>query len=230
MKKIFITIICLAILTVGTTQDFALELSGLNTRSITKSELQLVNTIKDLEPGFPDSWIQSFESVQVSVQNGKHSESADGLNSTLNDDQKMLLNKVSTGDEIQFQVRYEVENSINRENSKRELQYSFTVVPATQALFPGGYEELREYIRKNAIGIAANPPNAETQLTTIQFTITTEGYVDNVRIKQSSQDEKVDDTILQSIRHMPQWTPALDEDGNKVAQHFTLNVGAALGC
>jgi TonB family protein len=59
----------------------------------------------------------------------------------------------------------------------------------------------------------------------VSFIVSEEGTVTNPAIITSSKTPKIDQIILDAIRKMPSWKPAVDAKGKPVPQTFRLTFG-----
>jgi TonB family protein len=59
----------------------------------------------------------------------------------------------------------------------------------------------------------------------VSFVVSEEGTVTNPAIITSSKTPKIDQIILDAIRKMPSWKPAVDAKGNRMPQTFRITFG-----
>ena len=59
----------------------------------------------------------------------------------------------------------------------------------------------------------------------VSFVVSDQGTATNPTIITSSKTPKIDQIILDAIRKMPSWKPAVDAKGNRVPQIFRMMFG-----
>ena len=144
--------------------------------------------------------------------------------------QRGILKNADTGTDIVVNVKYNLKNSTATDGEVRLINFSYTVIPEIEAVYPGGDPVLKQYLKKNAIDKIAEPVANALKLTTVRFTINEEGQVTNARITTTSEDAKIDNLLLETINKMPKWKPAENAQGIKVKQEFEFRVGNSFGC
>jgi TonB family protein len=93
-----------------------------------------------------------------------------------------------------------------------------------QAVFQGGnLENFRNWVQKNLIYPAKSVENNETGRITFQFTVTSEGKVDCIKMLRSSGYNLLDLEAIRVIGLSPPWIPA-KQDGKAVNQQFVMPV------
>ena len=68
------------------------------------------------------------------------------------------------------------------------------------------------------------------QLAAVTFVVTEKGEVADAKTFWTSEDEKVDKLLLETICNMPDWQPAAFADGTNSKQEFVLTVGDMKSC
>ncbi|MCP3932023.1 MAG: energy transducer TonB, partial [Bacteroidetes bacterium] len=112
----------------------------------------------------------------------------------------------------------------------KEINFTFFVEPENQAKFPGGQQQLKQYLKENLIDKISEAPFRKYQLAVVKFTIDEEGHIEEPRVFQTSEDEKTDELLLETICNMPSWKPAEYANRLKVKQEFVLTVGDMESC
>ena len=197
--------------------------------SLTKEKLIQAQQLIDLNPYYKPLWVREYISVEITVsQNGK-TVSAKGKDNNLTPIQKGILYEADVDKAIAVKVHYIPENNL-KNNEPKETDFTFTIDPKNEAEFPGGYEQLKKYLKENAINKIAVDAIDQKVLAAIKFSIDTKGQINNVHIFESSKDEKTDDLLMTAIRNMPNWKPAEYSNGLIVPQEFVLTVGNMESC
>ncbi len=102
-------------------------------------------------------------------------------------------------------------------------EYLSNSVSDEQATFPGGTQEMMQYLSKN-IHYPENCSANEIQgKVYIEFVIAKDGSVTNAKIKRSVHPD-LDNEALRVVKSMPRWNPAHTKDGNTVQQRYSLPI------
>ncbi len=198
-------------------------------KSITPLGIQNVKTLSDLKEGFPDSWIESYESVIIrltsngklfSVQNKAHELSAD---------QKVMLGKASYGDEISVSVTY-YSNNTSATKEPKTISFAYVVIPEYPASCDGGYEGMERYLTSKTLKDLSFAEQELIKNIEAKFTIDNTGAATNVSLTKSSNNERLDKMIKHALNSMPKWAPARSADGNNVSQDFMFSIDNMIGC
>ena len=192
---------------------------------LTLDTLQEAETLRDINARYRPDWVASYIAVAVSTTCNGLSERAVGKNNVLTEEQLRLLKAAQPDCNIEVQVDY-IPNNTLKHNPARQMQFSLRAIPIFEAKFPGGYQELEQYLEKNIVdqAVAIN----QVELAKIKFRISAEGEVTNARLSQTSGNEQTDELMLKAICSMPLWTPAEDSAGMKISQEFEFSIGTAL--
>ena len=197
--------------------------------SITKEKLQKAQTLIDLNKYYKASWMKEYISVEVLAVHQGNTKKARSKNNTLTQEQKNIMNMADVNTEISVKVKYLPRHTISTKDVK-EFNFTFTVDPENGAAFPGGQQELTQYLKENAIDNIFDGNFDPSVLAVVKFTINEEGKVINPSIFETSRDEEIDGLLLEAIRNMPTWKPAAYANGTKVTQNFVLTVGNMESC
>ena len=208
--------------------------------SISKEKLNEVNTLSDLHDEannlnhyYKSSWIREFISVEVLTSYKGGIRKAVSKNETLSQEQKDNMKMADVGTGISVKIQYLPENTLSH-NDMKEINFSFTVDPESEATFYGGQQQLEEYLKDNAIDKIPDGHFEGYDLAVVKFTISEEGEIMDAHIfgneYRKSKDEKIDELLLEAICNMPNWKPAEYANGVKVKQEFALTVGSMESC
>ncbi|MBR4713735.1 MAG: energy transducer TonB [Paludibacteraceae bacterium] len=91
-----------------------------------------------------------------------------------------------------------------------------------KAEFPGGKDELMEYIRENLIYPEAAAEAGIEGTVFVSFIVRRDGTLENIRVMRSS-DPLLDDAAIWLVKNMPEWIPARN-NGRYVSSYFSLPV------
>ena len=230
MKNTLITLLFSLLVLTGFSQDLSYEISGTNSNTITKEKLIAAKTMRDINPGYPSSsWITEYISTQVMATcNGKVMKAVNA-NDILSEEQKNILKTADLGADIVLDVYYKQINAVTANLEMHQMNFSFAVVPETKAEYPGGYEQVKKYLKEHAISKLTARDNKKLQAT-VRFTVNEQGEIANAQIAKTSGDKKTDRLLVDAINNMPKWKPAENSKGIKVKQNFVFTVGSGDGC
>ncbi|HXR81430.1 MAG TPA: TonB family protein, partial [Saprospiraceae bacterium] len=196
-----------------------------------KEKLTSAKTLSDLVNGYPSSWIMinDYISTEITATNNGTVNKAMSVNETLSQQQKDLLATADLGTEVILEVEYRYKNSAIDQIDVRNMLVKQTVVPEMEAQFMGGQEQLKAYLKKNAIDKISEADTKAMKPVLLRFTINEEGEVTNPEMHMSSDIDKIDKLLLKTIQKMPKWKPAQTSNGTLVKQDFEFSVGVP-GC
>lgn len=197
--------------------------------SVAREELRAATTLVDLNHRYKPSWVKEYVSVELSATCRGQLRKVVSKNDLLTPAQKAVLNTADAGTEISVKVLYLPQNTLAH-NDVKELEFTFTVNPESDARFVGGQQQLMQYLKENAIDKIPAGSFKGYDLAAVKFTITEEGEITNAHIFESSKHKDIDALLLAVISKMPCWEPATYVDGTKVKQEFALTVGNMENC
>jgi len=210
--------------------DFAYDVNRVHpSLSLSKAEAIVAESIADLNKYYKPSWIKEYISVELRASIKGKEKIAFGDTENLNAEQKKLLLSADANTDIHVNVRYLPENSLSIKEVK-EIDFSFSIDPETEAHFVNGQDKLKAYLHEKAFQYLSINNFAIYQLTVVTFSITEDGKVVDVELMEHSQDKKVDELLLDAICNMPDWIPAQYSNGLKVKQDFALTAGDHTSC
>jgi hypothetical protein len=201
--------------------------------SITKERVSEAQTLVDLDANYQSSWIKEYILVEVLTSYEGKILKAAGKNDTLTQEQKDIMNLADAGTDIRVEVQYIPENSLVQ-NDPKKLDFAFTVEPESEAKYAEGPQQLKQYLKDQAIDKIPKGSFKELDLAAIKFTINEYGQVSDAYVfdpvYQASGKERINELLLEAIRNMPDWKPAEYADGTRVKQEFVLTVGDMENC
>lgn len=182
--------------------------------------------------------IIDYLSVNItSTHNGK-TLTAHSNNDQLSLEQKRVLATADLNTEISIKVRFKYKDLVNDAPAHDKIiegNVSVTVVPETEAQFPGGYTELRNQLTKSVMSKLPSGGAAESMYadkisrSVVKFTINEEGKVVDASISNTSTDSFLDILLVNAVYHLPKWKPAKNVKGQFVKQQFNFSLGSG-GC
>lgn len=209
-------------------QDLYFEVRGTYTNRIEKEKLHAAKTMIDINPGYATSWITDYISAEIiAICSGKVKRAV-SANGFLTSEQRTILNAADMGSDITIDVKYRYKNSVTGNMDMRGMMFTVTVVPETQAEFSGGYEQMKTYLKEEAINKISKADYNKVQAT-VKFTVNEEGVITVAKISKTSGNQETDKLLVDAIYKMPKWIPASDAKGIKVKQEFVFSVGNG-GC
>jgi len=209
-------------------QEIGYDISPTYRKSIIKEKLSAVKTIKDINPGYPSSWINNYISVEISATANGSLVNTKSVNDILTTEQISLLEKADIGTDIIVNVQHSSSSSSKADT--KQINFVFTIVPKMEASFPGGNQLLKQYLKENAIDKLPDSIANQLQQASVRFWVNEDGRAINAQISKTSTDEETDHLLLEVINKMPKWIPAENSKGIKVKQEFEFSVGNFIGC
>jgi hypothetical protein len=197
--------------------------------SISNEKLQDAETINDLNTHCKASWVKEYISVEISTIHKGKTKTVASKNNVLSQKQKDNMMSADVGSDISVNIKYIPDNTLKNKKAK-ETHFSFIVNPENQAKYSGGQQELKQYLKDNAILKIPAERFKGWDLAVVKFTVTEKGQVIKAHIFETSKDEQTDKLLLETIKNMPNWKPAQYSNGTKVAQEFVLTVGNMENC
>ena len=175
-----------------------------------------------------------FVSVEISATCDGKAFIAKSTGDVLTAEQKNILNTADLGTDIHIKIKFNYKNPANDNLTTagkiKEGEYTVTVVPDTEAEFPGGSKEITAYLSDNVINeISGTGTSDKIQQAIVNFTVNEEGQIVDAKIFRSSTDPEIDKLILNATNKMPKWKPAENSKGIKVKQVVSIPFGGG-GC
>lgn len=142
-------------------------------------------------------------------------------------EQKNILNSADMGSDIIIKIKFKYKNQVNEnpsnDNNILEGELAVTLVPETEAEYPGGFNQMSAFFIENFFNKISETSNSEMiAQAVVKFTINEEGQVVNAKIFRSSSNTEIDKLILEATNKMPVWKPAKNLMGKRVKQEFTI--------
>ncbi|WP_299555386.1 hypothetical protein [Seonamhaeicola sp.] len=205
--------------------DLFYMVKGKYSRSISDGKLKSPQSIDDIVPDYPSSWIASYNWVEITTKRNNEVYTASGKSGTLTDEQKDLLKNVPIDNAVNVTLKYKSKNSISEKYAERQMKVSFTVVPETEAEFIGSYDDMISYLKENSLKKIEAANIKEFKPVSIIFYVDENGQTEDLELTNSFGNDEINELLMKAIKDMPAWKPAIDSSGKKVKQKFELIVG-----
>lgn len=183
--------------------------------------------------------IIDYLSVNITSTHHGKTLTAHSSNDQLSPDQKRILATADLNTEISIKVKFKYKDLTNNASGHEpkiiEGNVSVTVVPETEAQFPGGYTELRNQLTKTVMSKLPSGGAAESiyadkiARSVVKFTVNEEGKIIDVSISNTSTDSFLDILLIDAVYHLRTWKPAKNAKGQTVKQQFNFSMGSG-GC
>jgi TonB family protein len=171
-----------------------------------------------------------FVSMEISVLSKGKTLRSGSTDNLITAEQKNILAIADLGSDIHIKIRFRYKNRGNISfydlDQIKEGEYTVTVIPATEAEFPGGFSEISNYLNKTVFNkIPAKNTSEKVRQVVVRFTISEEGQVTDAKLSRTSKDPATDKLLLDAISKMPKWKPARDSKGTRVKQEYCIPFG-----
>ena len=175
-------------------------------------------------------YVIDYVSIEIETTSNGKTHTAQSSSDKLTAEQKNMLYNVdlNTNINIKIMFKYKSQLGYNFGDNTRvtEGKVLVTVVPETEAEYPGGFEQMSAYLVKNVFDkISEKSVSWKIHQAIVKFTINEEGQIVNAKISRTSTDSKADKLLLDAFNKMPAWKPAKNSKGVKVKQEFSIPFG-----
>lgn len=212
-----------------TAANINFEVNSLTVHPVKKSALMNPSKLGDFFEYYPSSWIEKYESVQVTTTSNGKSVTARSTDDKLTVEQQKLLQNLDINAQIKVIIYYKSRNVITEEMESRIVQRLFTVGPEQEARYTGGEEAMRSYLNEHAVQMIVGDPLELFKQATVIFTVDPQGKTTNIRIQNSSGIYSTDQFLLKAIEKMPLWKPAINVLGERISQDYEFDIRAMTG-
>ncbi|NTV82825.1 MAG: energy transducer TonB [Bacteroidales bacterium] len=231
MKTPIIGLLFSLLVVTAFTQNLNVAVHGIYTNPITKEKLSKARSMADIISYYPSSWIESYNSAEITVISSSSTFSAKSANDILSKEQLKLISSLDFGTEIVINIGYQRMNPITNKTEDGNMHYKATVIPETEAVYSDGYEELTHYLKSNTVENISADDSKDLHQAVVRFTVDEAGEIVNANIFKSSGKPGIDKLLLEAINDMPKWRPAADSQGHKVRQEFEFTLSdSSDGC
>ena len=199
---------------------------------VTCEKLSEAKLMSDIIPDYPTAYYNSlidYVNIEIiTTQNGKQIIAANLIDS-LTLEQKNNLNYAdmssTIGIKIHFKYKDPANDVVGSARKIKEMNFGITLVPAKEAEFEGGLEQMNSFVKENVISkIPLNNNSAKIPNVSVVFTVNELGKAIDARILKSSSDPKIDQLMIDAVNKMPQWKPAENAKGEKIKQEFSFGI------
>ena len=231
-QAVFFFSILFGFLSTSLAQEMQFDIWSDYKKAVFKNTLTNAMALKDLDVDYPSSWIQEdeYQSVGITVVNSGSVKTAYGLDDKLNKEQVEILRDADIGSYINVKVDYEKENSATGIKENRSMQFALKLMPDRNAEFQGGDSALKAYLANKVISQISTQEYSDIELASLVFIIDENGRAQNIRMQKSSGFEHIDEMMIKAIQGMPDWKPAMQNDGSLAVQSFEFTIGNEFGC
>jgi hypothetical protein len=197
--------------------------------SISREQFNSAKHLIDFDRFLKSSWIRTYLAVEVLTSHKGKVKKTLFKNDELTQEVKDLISRADVGATIKVTISYIPENNLV-ENDPKEMDFTWSFRPDTEAEFPGGAQALRAYLKENAIDHIPAESFEGYDFAAVKFTVNEEGQINEVLLSEAAKEEQVNASLLKAIANMPCWKPAEFANGLKVKQEKVLLVGNMENC
>ncbi len=198
--------------------------------TISKENLLKAKTIVDILPKKATESATSFHDVEVAILGEGQNKKKFGENEVLNMDQTKLLQSVDYSSNIFVKADYKLKNTNMGCSANRYLTYYISITPENEAEYIGGQDALIDYLREKSKEEVALIKKEKLRPGRVNFTVTKEGTLANVRLDSTCGYPSVDEALIGLVTDMSgKWNPASNSKGEKVDQELVFFFGLE-GC
>ena len=177
--------------------------------------------------------IMDYVSILISATCNGKAFTSQSTSELLTTEQKNILYATDLGTDISIKIKFKYKNQANDNRDSgckiKEGEYVVTVVPETEAEYPGGFKQMTEYLMENVMNkISEKSASEKIRQAIVKFMVNEEGQIVDAKILRTSTDPKIDKLLLDATIKMPKWRPAENSKGIKVKQEFSIPLGG--GC
>ena len=199
-------------------------------QKVVRSRLQNAITVQDIVTPYPKEITTLENTIGIVRVDGTSSKSLTSKGAELSEAQKELLKTAQLEDKIEVRVSFETENAITRELQTKGLYIPLNVGPEVDAKYSGDMNTLLNTLEAMVLAKTKKDERNAVEFGYIEFVINTEGQVEQIETTISTENERLDETVIQFIKNMPQWEPALNSEGTPLNQKFEISIGSNQGC
>jgi len=171
--------------------------------------------------------IVDYVSVEILASSNGKTISSKSNGNQLTAEQKRILQTADLGSDINIKINFKFKNqtikSVGSDNKINEGNLAITVVPETEAEYPGGFAQLSDYFNENIFNrISDRKETDKILMASVKFTVNEDGRISDTKISKTSSDPKIDKLIIDQTAKMPKWNPAKNSEGVKIKQEFSI--------
>lgn len=170
-----------------------------------------------------------FISSEITVISNKKATSIQNTSLLLSSQQKLILNNADLNSDINIKIKFKIKkqpyDSPEFVSKIESGEINIAVIPDQEAEFPGGYKQATAYFSNNFIDVVGAKKAAAIDA---KFTVNEIGQITDVQLMYLAKDNKINLLIMDVLKKMPKWKPAMILNGTRVSQEFYIAFGG--GC
>lgn len=200
---------------------------------ISKTDLDSATTIFTFNNDDENARIEKVNSTEIIIiEKDRRTDKREFGNSVnLTDAQKSFFKSLDYSKHFSMKTLFVEKNIDGSISEEKKYNPHYTIVPETQAFYTEGEDALINYLIKNTKTETANLSNKKIRANKVYFTITKEGFVENVTMHFSTNYPELDTKLKELIVNMPgKWQPAKNAKGETMEQELTFTFGPKGGC
>jgi hypothetical protein len=209
-------------------QDMSFLFVEKDVMGVMQNTMQDANALMDIHPGYKAAWVASYIATEITLVENGTSTTATGVDGNINAAQKSLLKNAAAGSKVIVRVKYMPDNTL-KHNTEQEMDYTYVVIPAVLAEFPGGTAARNAYIDQHIIAKLDAEQKNQLKIAKFTFSVAADGSIAEVQTLEGSGNGQLDAILVQGIREMPKWKPAQKSDGTFVAQSMKFFISNSKG-
>lgn len=202
------------------------------TQTITCEKLLQVKNLGDLIEGYPLDYYRTiidYISVDITARVNGNENHSEGNSDILTKKQLDLINQSNLGCIIDVKIKFQYKDSSNDllggGTKIKNMHLQTSLLPDKEAEFPGGKEAITNYFIVNYLKQICDSSTCKIiPYCSVNFTINESGEIENIHLIRSSNNNLLDNKIINVIQNMPSWKPAENNNGQKVKEQFTISL------
>lgn len=177
--------------------------------------------------------ILNVVSVEITTTSNGTKHTAKSNSDKLTTEQKSLLASADLGSDVSIALKYQYKNKADDQYGPRKQTVlcvgRVTIVPETEAEFPGGFKQLSDYVNTRIVGDKTEKTGLQKiERASVKFVVDETGKITDAKLVNPTNDAALDKLILDAINTMPNWKPAANSKGEKIKQQVYLPF--SVGC
>jgi len=197
--------------------------------SVTLDQVTSANNLEDLNRYYKADWVSMHLGLEIHTYHEGVIRIARSSTDELTTAQKNNILSSDAGSKVSVIMNYIPDNTLSH-NDPKEFAFDFQVNPKENATFQGGLDQLKNYLETSVIDQMDQDIFKQYQLAAFKFSVDQKGKVLNAKIFESTKNETLDNLLISAIQKMPDWSPAVYQDGSMAEQAMVLTVGDMQSC
>jgi len=185
-----------------------------------RSDINEANFFHELCDDYPFAKIDSITLTSVVVTKNTERLFLNAPSNIITDEIRKAINDLEYFDKFFFYIEFN-----SKDNVKDGFIESFIIMPEKEAIFRNGTQNLIQYFEKKTVGELDIKKWKRNRSFSANFSVSTEGEIVDIESRSDLKDKELDSFFMNMLIKMPDWSPALDINGNPVKQGgFRLNI------